>query len=67
MKRILLALVGLLALLVGLGFIMPAVAWWQARGIALGAVLLPLGLGGVLLAGSVFAFVKSACRSNAKN
>ncbi len=48
MKRTLLALLGTVGLLVGLGFILPAVAWWQAHGLALPQVVLPLILGTVL-------------------
>lgn len=58
MKRILLALAGVVALLVGLGFIMPAVALFRSQG-ALSAgnsTLLLLGclmaLGGIVLVGT---------------
>ena len=65
MKRILLVITGIVGALVGLGFIMPAVAWWHRHGPDLGAVLLPLILGGGLVAGASFVFAKGVRRYQA--
>jgi len=59
MKRILLATLGLVGLLVGLGFIMPAVAWWRAHGPALMPVALPLLAGTGLAAAGAFTLFRS--------
>ncbi len=57
MKRFLFATFGLVGLLVGLAFIMPAVAWWRAHGLAPLQVALPLLAGAAIsLAGSLALF-----------
>ncbi len=51
MKRILIIVAGIVGVLIGLGFIMPAVAWWRQSGPDASHVMLPLLLGGVLMLG----------------
>ena len=53
MKRIVSIIVGLIAVLVGLGLIMPAVAQWRALGILPGASAGLLTLGVLLALGGV--------------
>jgi hypothetical protein len=53
MKRIISIIVGLIAVLVGLGFIMPAVAQWRAFGILPGASAALLTLGVLFTLGGV--------------
>ncbi len=63
MKRILLLVAGVAGALVGLGFIMPAVAWWRQSGFDGLRVALPLLLGAVLVLGATTALAKGATRS----
>lgn len=63
MKRILFILTGIIALMVGLGFILPAVAWWRSHGMAMGPVLLPLLFGVGLLAAAGLAFGRALRQS----
>ncbi len=67
MKRILLLVAGVAGGLVGLGFIMPAVAWWRQSGFDGLRVALPLLLGVVLVfvlvLGATTALAKGANRS----
>jgi hypothetical protein len=65
MKRILLLVAGVAGGLVGLGFIMPAVAWWRQSGFDGLRVALPLLLGVVLVLGATAALAKGADRSQA--
>ena len=65
MKRLLLLLAAVLAGLIGLGFIMPALAKWRADGISAGWVLGPLVLGGLLLLGGLFIAVTALVRRRA--
>ena len=61
MKRIVTIIIGILAVLVGLGFIMPAIAQWRALGSLPGASLALLLLGFTLTAGGIGAAACS-CR-----
>jgi hypothetical protein len=63
MKRILLLVAGVAGGLVGLGFIMPAVAWWRQSGFDGLRVALPLLLGVVLVLGATTALAKGTTRS----
>ena len=63
MKRILLIVAGIVGVLVGLGFIMPAVAWWRQSGPDGLRVMLPLLLGTALVLGALVALAKGAARS----
>ena len=65
MKRILLIGAGVVGVLVGLGFIMPAVAWWRQGGMDALRVILPLFLGVALMAGALLALIKGAGRTRA--
>ena len=65
MKRILLMGAGVVGVLVGLGFIMPAVAWWRQGGTDTLRVILPLLLGVALMAGASLALIKGASRTRA--
>ena len=67
MKRILLLVAGVAGTLVGLGFIMPAVAWWRQSGFDGVRVALPLLLGVVfvLVLGATTALTQGATRSQA--
>ena len=61
MKRILLSLAGLVAVLVGLGFVMPAVALWRQFGTMPGSSVSLLLLGLLLTLGG-FALAVTAFR-----
>jgi 4-hydroxybenzoate polyprenyltransferase len=65
MKRILLMGAGVVGVLVGLGFIMPAVALWRQGGTDTLRVILPLFLGVALMAGALLALLKGASRTRA--
>lgn len=58
MKRILLALAGVAALLVGLGFIMPAIALFHRNGSVSMGVMGPLALGTMLAGAGAVLFVQ---------
>jgi cytochrome c oxidase assembly factor CtaG len=57
MKPFFKLLLGVIALLVGLGFVMPAVAQWRTQGSLPAVSVVLLGLGLVLAAAGVFAGV----------
>ena len=65
MKRILLLVAGAAGVLIALGFILPAVAWWRQSGFDGMRVALPLLLGVVLALGATVALAKGATRSQA--
>lgn len=65
MKRILLLSAGVVGVLVGLGLIMPAVALWRSGSPQTLNIILPLLIGGGLLAGAFVALVKGAAKSHA--
>lgn len=58
MKRILLVLAGVAALLVGLGFIMPAIALLQRNGSLSIGIVGPLALGTLLAVAGIVVFVR---------
>ena len=65
MKRILLLVAGIVGVLVGLGLIMPAVALWRQDSSQTSNIVLPLLLGGGLVAGAWVALVRGAAKSRA--
>ena len=65
MKRILLLIAGPAGFLVGLGFILPAVALWRSGSPDTVMIAGPLLLGGVLIGASVFAVHRGLVRPHA--
>lgn len=65
MKRILLIVAGVVGVLVGLGLIMPAVAWWRSSGLDSLKVMLPLLIGVALVLGALFALFKGCLQPKA--
>ena len=51
MKRIVSIIIGIIAVLVGLGFVMPAIAQWRTQGFLPGLSVALLALGVLLTAG----------------
>ena len=51
MKRIITVIIGIIAVLVGLGFIMPAIAQWRTQGFLPGLSVALLALGVLLTVG----------------